>query len=168
MIIENFNCSKCSGICCINPPELRNIEEINKALGFGVKVLIIKDPKSDEILGAGVEKTKGKCPFLNDKGKCDIYENRFMACEDFECKAKKDNKFEVLKFQAVFEIEKSSDSASNKMNFKDINIKMLKDKLINSNYEIVTFMEYAEKNIYTDVDEIFMYLDKIIEENLIN
>jgi len=163
MIINDFNCGKCSGICCINPPELRDIEEINKVLSFGVKILIIKDFESDSVIGAGIEKINGKCPFLNDKGKCDIYENRFGACRDFECKAKKNNKFEFHKFQSLFENDKSE--ITNKINFKNINLGVLKDKLINNNYEIVTLIEYAKKNIYTDINELFVYLDKIKEKN---
>jgi len=163
MIIDDFNCDKCSGICCINPPELRDIEEINKALRFGAKVLIIKDFESDRVIGAGVEKINGKCVFLNNKGKCDIYENRFKACKDFECSAKIDSKLDIFKFITLFEVDKSK--TSGRIDFKNINVEILKDKLINSNYEIVTLIEYAKKNIYTDISEIFIYLDKIIEKN---
>jgi len=159
MIIGNFNCEKCSGICCVNPPELRNIDEIKKAIDMDVKIYLIVE--GDLVIGAGVAKVAKKCPFLAN-GKCSIYDERFEACKWFECVSKDEGKFDIREYQKLFRTNKyvKPDKAFKPIK-KDEIVKLIKI----DNIEFVNVAEYVEKNLLTDLGVLGKYIQKIKEIN---
>ena len=81
----SFDCSKCGGICCANPPLLKTFEEGMKAKKLGVEIVASGDSKGGYFIA--IAKRKDVCPFLDvESGNCKIYEERFESCRVFECK----------------------------------------------------------------------------------
>ena len=71
--MSTFEC-KCCGNCCSNFLPLRK-EEIRT-----MKKLAKKENKHPLI-----KDWYGRCPFLNNNNKCDIYENRPLICREYTC-----------------------------------------------------------------------------------
>jgi Fe-S-cluster containining protein len=76
---ENGECSKC-GSCCSNFLPLRKdeIKEIKR-------IVKKKHIKQNYHYAMGEYTLDATCPFLNDKHRCVIYENRPIICEIFKC-----------------------------------------------------------------------------------
>ena len=94
-----FDCSKCGGMCCANPPLLRTFEEGMRAKKYGVE--IVASGNSDDGYLIAVSKKKDVCPFLDrDTGNCKIYDERFESCRAYSCDligmGKKDALAEVM------------------------------------------------------------------------
>lgn len=80
----NFKCKKC-GKCCSNylPLTENEFKEIKK--------MAIKENKH-----LYNKNWYDICPFLNNKNKCEIYENRPLICREYDC-----NKFENYIFSKI-------------------------------------------------------------------
>ena len=97
--IKLNGCDECSGICCLNPPELRSIEELALAHKLKAKILGLKVDTDKYILTIAKDVNTKACKFLDmETGKCSIYENRFEACRLLECKITNDNGVSVDDF----------------------------------------------------------------------
>jgi len=83
--MEKFNCDRCTGVCCLIPPQI-SIEEVEKARRLGAEVIGVMLPVGTVALYL-VQNYHHTCPFLEDT-KCGIYEDRFKSCKGFECRAK--------------------------------------------------------------------------------
>ena len=92
------DCSECNGICCLNPPEIRSLEELKFALQHKAKIFAYKEATNKYLLT--VAKENGVCKFLNrENGECSIYDNRFEACKLFDCKLLSDDGISVADFK---------------------------------------------------------------------
>ena len=81
----SFDCSKCGGMCCINPPLLRTFEEGMFAKKLGVEIVASQHGENEYLIA--IAKSKDVCPFLDrETGNCSIYDNRFESCRAYECK----------------------------------------------------------------------------------
>jgi hypothetical protein len=82
--MNKFDCSKCNGVCCANPPLLRTFEEGMRAKRYGVEIVATGSGESGYMIA--IAKKNDVCPFLSvDTGECLIYENRFASCRVYEC-----------------------------------------------------------------------------------
>jgi len=80
---KGFDCSQCFGICCVNSPLLRTVEEGLIAKKYGAS--IVASPVEGGFFIA-IEKRNDACPFLDRKtGECQIYEERFESCRAYRC-----------------------------------------------------------------------------------
>jgi len=80
---NNFTCDDCAGICCLNPPLLKSMEEGLRAKHLGAKIIAVKKENGYMI---AIKKKDDSCPFLDkNTGKCTIYEDRFEACKAYKC-----------------------------------------------------------------------------------
>ena len=92
------DCSECNGLCCINPPEVRSLEELKFATQNKAKVLGLKVDTNRYILT--IAKEDGACKFLNkENGECSVYENRFEACKLLDCKLISENGITLEEFK---------------------------------------------------------------------
>jgi Fe-S-cluster containining protein len=91
----NWDCSRCTGVCCLTPPALYE-EEIAKAYSLKPDITIIAVEIKDNKYAVSIAKDSetDTCPFLVE-GKCSIYNDRFKACRDYTCKAL-DNTVELM------------------------------------------------------------------------
>ena len=79
--MKNFSCDDCVGMCCACPPALLSEDEIIFAISSGVRVIALNIGVS---FAVSVAKDGSACPYLDNAGKCSIYDNRFDACRAFE------------------------------------------------------------------------------------
>jgi len=80
--MKQFDCSLCAGMCCVTPPALASIEEIEKAQNLGANLKYCKIDNKEHIF---IAKKGNKCQFLDKDGNCSIYEDRFLTCKSFKC-----------------------------------------------------------------------------------
>jgi len=89
------NCSQCDGLCCLNPPEIKSVNELSFAIQNGAKPMALQVEKNKFVITLARDE-RGNCNFLSDTGECTIYENRFEACRLLDCKIISENGIDLL------------------------------------------------------------------------
>ena len=87
--MEKFSCNDCTGMCCACPPAMHSEDEIIFAIDSGKRVIAMDFGGRYSV---SVAKDGQACPYLDDAGKCSIYDNRFFVCKSFECNALDEDK----------------------------------------------------------------------------
>ena len=82
--MKKFSCDDCVGMCCACPPAMSSEDEILFAVSSGKRLIAMEIGDGYSV---SVAKDGSACPYLNNDGKCSIYNNRFNICKTFECKA---------------------------------------------------------------------------------
>jgi Fe-S-cluster containining protein len=110
-IKDSSVCSKGCGYCCYIPVgityiEARYINDIN-AVNKNQKIKINNEKQEPDIALRKYEEGEyyGKCPFLNDKNECDIYNARPFVCRTFH--TTDDSSFCKREFNAILENKKA-------------------------------------------------------------
>jgi len=87
----NFECKNCTSFCCVVPPAITTEQELEKALSYGVRVVATpyKNLEDAYLVSIVKDKETDMCPFVSKENyKCSIYDDNFMKCTIFNCKAK--------------------------------------------------------------------------------
>lgn len=102
-VMNNFSCNDCVGMCCACPPSILSEDEIIFAIASGVRVIAID---RGGVYAICVAKDGPTCPYLDNTGKCSIYDNRFDACRAFECSALDEEKQAFVRDHGYMDIIK--------------------------------------------------------------
>ena len=93
-VMNNFSCNDCVGMCCACPPAMSSEDEILFAIDSSKRVIAMDH---GDRYSVSVAKDGQACPYLNEEGKCSIYNDRFAVCKSFECKALDEGKEDLVR-----------------------------------------------------------------------
>jgi Fe-S-cluster containining protein len=171
-----MDCNLCGGLCCVNPPQLVNMEELNFALKQDVDIMML-DLKNNRWL-VTLETVNKKCPFLDTKNfECSVYKNRFNSCKEFKCEALKNNNLITVEELLSLDFLRPQDDEQvvsngldNTLKLSNEEIKKLMEEFPNK-IKQVTIEEMVEKNALfsiSDIEEQLRYtIENIVKNELV-
>ena len=169
--IENveieLNCEKCGGLCCMNPPQISNIKELEFALNKNVEIAIVKNAYESKSL-VFVKEKDNQCPFLDkDNYNCSIYEDRFNVCKEYKCKAlmSENGKIDLASLLTLDFIETEEDIERIFKNLINLSEEQIASYQDNENIEILNVEKMlGMKNSYV-FDDIKKQVEFTVEKN---
>ena len=147
-----FNCSKCGGLCCVNPPALTSLKEISFAIEKGAKVIATRVASGYLV---AIQKQNDVCPFLKEE-KCSIHDDKFANCKSYFCNLH-GKEVDISKIMDFSQYNKHNGAKS----------KIFSKKLLTANFEnkirFVSGVEFIKLNSATDMQTVA----KMIADTLI-